>query len=365
MSGMAQATGIQALARAAELLDQPRLPEDGAAGARRVRDAAADRGAGRGAGRRASTTSSTRSRRGCGSSTPSCSRSSASTTTPRPPATSARASCTRTPSRRRARSSRCPTWATGRATTTPATSRRADYHELLREFLQSMCSRRLGEPYCTYARRYRGYQTDPPVLELNVPELTAEGRAHGDPLQRLEALGRGGHDHEGREGGAQPDRHLPARGRIVPLAPALARALHRAAGREGAAHRAAASRTAEPPRSRSSPTPKRRMGGADGASHHPLHGQGRGREDERGRGHRQALRRGRAAHRRALDRSRAQPVRLARDPARGASPRRWATTCSARRCRPRRRWSATGRACRSGSATCWRSAAWTASRPRS
>ena len=51
----------------------------------------------------------------------------------------------------------------------------ADYHELLREFLQSMCSRRLGAEYCTYARRYRGYQTDPPVLKLNVPELTQKG----------------------------------------------------------------------------------------------------------------------------------------------------------------------------------------------
>jgi len=51
----------------------------------------------------------------------------------------------------------------------------ADYHELLREFLQSMCSRRLGQIYCTYARRYRGYQTDPPVLTLNVPELTQKG----------------------------------------------------------------------------------------------------------------------------------------------------------------------------------------------
>jgi hypothetical protein len=50
-----------------------------------------------------------------------------------------------------------------------------DYHELLREFLQSMCSRRLGKGYCTYARRYRGYQTDPPVLQLKVPELTRKG----------------------------------------------------------------------------------------------------------------------------------------------------------------------------------------------
>ena len=40
----------------------------------------------------------------------------------------------------------------------------AEYHELLREFLQSMCTRRLGAEYCDYARRYRGYQVDPPVL---------------------------------------------------------------------------------------------------------------------------------------------------------------------------------------------------------
>ncbi|HLM10138.1 MAG TPA: D-glucuronyl C5-epimerase family protein [Thermoleophilaceae bacterium] len=44
-----------------------------------------------------------------------------------------------------------------------------DYHELLREFLQSMCSRRLGRLYCDYARRYRGYQVDPPELELLGP----------------------------------------------------------------------------------------------------------------------------------------------------------------------------------------------------
>ena len=36
------------------------------------------------------------------------------------------------------------------------------YHELLREVLQSMCTRRLGEIYCTYARRYRRYQKHPP-----------------------------------------------------------------------------------------------------------------------------------------------------------------------------------------------------------
>jgi hypothetical protein len=49
-----------------------------------------------------------------------------------------------------------------------------DYHELLREFLQSMCSRRLGPLYCEYARKYRGYQVDPPEIVYQGPELAAE-----------------------------------------------------------------------------------------------------------------------------------------------------------------------------------------------
>jgi D-glucuronyl C5-epimerase C-terminus len=47
-----------------------------------------------------------------------------------------------------------------------------DYHELLRELLASMCSRRLGELYCEYADRYRGYQVDPPELTYTGPQLT-------------------------------------------------------------------------------------------------------------------------------------------------------------------------------------------------
>ena len=49
-----------------------------------------------------------------------------------------------------------------------------DYHELLREFLQSMCSRRLGAVYCDYAKRYRGYQVNPPVLTYTGPESANE-----------------------------------------------------------------------------------------------------------------------------------------------------------------------------------------------
>jgi hypothetical protein len=47
-----------------------------------------------------------------------------------------------------------------------------DYHELLREFLQSMCTRRLGQVYCVYAKKYRGYQVDPPQVTYEGP-LTA------------------------------------------------------------------------------------------------------------------------------------------------------------------------------------------------
>jgi hypothetical protein len=52
-----------------------------------------------------------------------------------------------------------------------------DYHELLRELLQSMCTRRLGSDYCTYARRYQAYQTQPPTLTLAGPARAAAGEA--------------------------------------------------------------------------------------------------------------------------------------------------------------------------------------------
>jgi hypothetical protein len=49
-----------------------------------------------------------------------------------------------------------------------------DYHELLREFLQSLCTRRLGEVYCDYAQRYRGYQVDPPEITYEGPLAATE-----------------------------------------------------------------------------------------------------------------------------------------------------------------------------------------------
>jgi len=49
-----------------------------------------------------------------------------------------------------------------------------DYHELLREVAQSACNRKFGRVYCTLARRYRGYQTDPPEIELTGPATASE-----------------------------------------------------------------------------------------------------------------------------------------------------------------------------------------------
>ena len=43
-----------------------------------------------------------------------------------------------------------------------------EYHELLREVAQGL-GRRIGEPYCATAARYRGYQTEPPVVSFLGP----------------------------------------------------------------------------------------------------------------------------------------------------------------------------------------------------
>jgi hypothetical protein len=48
------------------------------------------------------------------------------------------------------------------------------YHGLLREVLQSLCIRHMGPVYCTYARRYRGYEVDPPRLTYLGPGTTTD-----------------------------------------------------------------------------------------------------------------------------------------------------------------------------------------------
>ena len=51
-----------------------------------------------------------------------------------------------------------------------------DYHELLREFLDSLCTRKQGAVFCEYAKKYRGYQVDPPAIDYEGPTTAMEDR---------------------------------------------------------------------------------------------------------------------------------------------------------------------------------------------
>jgi hypothetical protein len=51
-----------------------------------------------------------------------------------------------------------------------------EYHELLREFLAGLCSRLRETTYCDTARRFRGYTTDPAELALTGPATAQKGQ---------------------------------------------------------------------------------------------------------------------------------------------------------------------------------------------
>src|SRR3954453_1076120 len=52
-----------------------------------------------------------------------------------------------------------------------------NYHELLREVMHDACIRHLGDIFCTYAKKYRGYQVDPPEIEITGPATTTVGQS--------------------------------------------------------------------------------------------------------------------------------------------------------------------------------------------
>jgi hypothetical protein len=52
----------------------------------------------------------------------------------------------------------------------------SEYHELLREFLSSLCSRLRRDVYCGAAKRYALYTTEPAELELIGPEEASKGQ---------------------------------------------------------------------------------------------------------------------------------------------------------------------------------------------
>ena len=206
-----------------------------------------------------------------------------------------------------------------------------DYHELLREFLQSMCTRRLGPLYCDYAPKLPRLPGRPARAHLQGPGSRDRGRAGRDPLQRLEALRhRGDGDAPGRASSSSTGSRPSAAGTAPSPGLRAGRRCSRCAWRRRSCAPGSGSATATAPRSRwrtgRADAPARGAGraGAErclmrrhGAAHHPLHREGRSRQDERRRRDSAPLRRGGTAHRGALHGSGPQPVRLARGPAWG------------------------------------------------
>ena len=238
-----------------------------------------------------------------------------------------------------------------------------DYHELLREFLASMCTRRLGELYCEYADRYRGYQVDPPELTYTGPDVTTAKqltsiRFRVSKLSAVEAK-------VYRGSKLVFDKLATFRRGVGAFAwrPRGPGTLHRAARRQGAAHRP----------------------GQEGQGHDGDRGRAAQRRIPGPMAPRTILYTGKggvgktsvaAATARRCAAAGLRTVVLSTDPAHslsdsleaelGAEPTQvGAEPVRARRSRPRRRWSATGSRSRAGSARCSRSAAWTASPPRS
>ena len=50
------------------------------------------------------------------------------------------------------------------------------YHELLRELMRSACDRLHSDPFCSLAKKYRRYQTEPGVLKLLGPQTATKGK---------------------------------------------------------------------------------------------------------------------------------------------------------------------------------------------
>ena len=171
------------------------------------------------------------------------------------PATSARASSSRPPSRRRARRFRCQRPRRLVALLLrAATSRRVELPRAAARVPGRACARAGSAPiYCDYARRYRGYQVDPPELELARARASAPrtSRRRSASTCRSSRPSRS-RSRARRQGRLQPAGDVPAAATAsfswTPARPGL---LHGAARREGAAHRARQAATATAARSRS------------------------------------------------------------------------------------------------------------------
>ena len=218
---------------------------------------------------------------------------------------------------RRATRFRCTTPARGRCTR--AAARRASPTSAIticsQGFLEGLCRRTDGEVYCTTAENFVAYKSQPPAVAVQAaPPARRQGRPRG--LRALEDLERVAAHHARDE--ARGDAAV-RRGRLRQAdlrlgRPAPARRLHGPARRPRSRRQCGLGPGRGDGAEGRSASSDRRIPGLV-PSDHPLHRQGRGREDLRGRRHRPPQRRGRRAHARPLDRPRALARRVA--PARG------------------------------------------------
>ena len=204
----------------------------------------------------------------------------------------------------------------------------------------------------------------PARADLHGSRGRGRGRAHGDPLRAVEAVGGRGEGDARLEGRLLEGRHLPraapGRSRSAPARPARSPCSWRP--------RSCAPGSARRTGPRANWTCSRRGRARIGASWRLAPSC---TPERAASGRRASPPRPHAAARPPVSArwcSRPTPPTACRTrsrPSSAPSPRRPGRTCSGRRCRPRRRWSATGTRCRAGSARCSRSAGSTGFPPRS
>ena len=189
-------------------------------------------------------------------------------------------------------------------------------------------ARRAPLAICQTAARFDAYLRTAPELALAAPSASARARgARRASASRCRRSRRSRRRRHGAGASCGRARARLARGRhALRAAPRASRAAGAAAagGRPRGQRRIGDRRAARAP---AAPLTRRTLAAFHGAPHHPLHRQGRRRQDVGGRRHRAPLRGGRAAHGRAVDRPRPQPVGLAADAGRRRADGRRPSAC--------------------------------------
>ena len=202
-----------------------------------------------------------------------------------------------------------------------------EYHELLREFMAGLCNRVKAAEYCSAARRYRGYMTDPAELVFTGPPDGGEGR--GDRRSPSPSPSsrpwRSRSPRRARRRSTRWPRSAaataPSPGGLAPPAPTRSSSRRRSCARgRGCARGRAADRVGAVAGGLGPRASGLGLRSARGSADDPVHRQGRRRQDHRRRRHRAALRRCGASHGGALHRSGPHAVGLPRSAELGNAP---------------------------------------------